>query len=400
MLTKQDIKVIDRKKAGKPRKRSILVINRMNDIFNYTGKPAICSSFRTKQKIFEFEDLDVKVRTCENIHPLEFGINYLEDNEGNFIGPSHHFNNLKYFISDCGNVNLCEKCMKFSFDKRKTKWESIVYTLLTKFPKLQFSHMCFTVPHDHEFHKKESKKNYNKLFKAVQTVIEYFFPDSPFILALHNWSTKNPIYPHIHIHAFIIHLDKKGNYLKSSLSKRGLASMKGMYSMLIGYFEKPINLKRYYLSARKSKKKYDDPHYEIFKTIGYIIRSPLYDYCEYFRKKFPREKEITLSRKYLKRIVRLKNFQRIRFYGWLSCSILTKTLESFGIAKFENKKNLRFIREVEVEGQYVRTRLDRDTGEVIEDVYAIFSDNTCVEIDKIENFEVFSKIFYYFEKPP
>jgi len=260
-----------------------------NDFENFAfsplvGSPPFCGSFRTSIRSARFTR-----RNDDGTH------------------------SQKFIDLGCGKKYLCLNCAKLEQEKKFQHYYSIFKSLLSKFPKLQFVHAVFTLPHDHPLHVEESQSSYRRLqFCVTQTVLK-FWPGSGSILVLHNWSSKNPENAHIHIHALIVCVSDKGILLNPWVD---IADIKKFYAKILNYSADPVIDLQYY-------KVNDIP--VLKHRILYCCRYPIVDFAE--------QERDGLTAPYLKRIEHLFGFHRFTHIGWFSNRILKKTLESFGFRK-------------------------------------------------------------------
>lgn len=270
------------------------VFNRLFYENKNKGRLTKCSSFRTKATFLKFRNKEGKE---------------------------------KYVDCGCGEVLTCLKCGVHYKERlagsRRGGLIGIVNSLIEYNKKITFAHWVFTLTKI----KNESVQTYNELFSAASKTVKAFFGNIGVVLVLHNWSTQNPEQPHIHIHCFLIGINKEKE--------------------LVNLFVNESEVKRVYLSfLRQSSIEYDfrkqtvkktvvDLAYykssqmpEIINKINYIYRSPVED----FVKVFGQDKSLTIP--FLERTGLLKEVkQRIRNIGCLGNNSKSAFLNSLNIVE-------------------------------------------------------------------
>lgn len=260
---------------------------------NFVGKSTNCSSFQRNNTL----------------------IRYKIEEEG--------ITRYKYSILGCGVSLLCVRCGKLSLYRKLSRTYSLFTSLGVRFPNAKIASIVFTVPHEHPIHKNPSHKNFNNLFNIVHEIISYIFPKCPHLSVLHTWSSSDPNNKHIHIHCLIIGI--KDN-----------ASLQHLYypaDQINSIWQKKLNYPystnihiEYWLLKYKPKTSH---------ALKYTLRSPILDFNKHNNSK--------LTYEYIQNMNPLINYQRMRWYGWLSNVKLKKTLASFNIflsnAKHDNKYN-------------------------------------------------------------
>lgn len=219
--------------------------------------------------------------------------------------------NYKYVPLGCGHSLVCSECGKISLYRKLSRTISLTTALGVRFPKAEIASIVFTVPHNHSIHKNPSHIHFKLLFKYVKTVISKIFPGCPLLSVLHTWSSKNPNEKHIHIHCLIFGIKANGSLQHLFYPANQINSL--WQNQLEYPFDTNIHIK-YWLISTKPKTSH---------ALRYTLRSPIVD--------FVKKIDSTLTSEYLSNIDPLINFQRIRWYGWMSNVHLKNTLNSFGI---------------------------------------------------------------------
>jgi len=231
------------------------------------GKPAKCDSFRTTHSILRFSKT-IQGRT-----------------------------EIKYVDPGCGQFYYCLHCGKHIKKKRAAKTRNLYDALREAFPNIPVVHLVFTLPHDHEMSLREDRVVYRQLNALASKLIKKHWPDSAALQILHTWSSENPENQHLHIHALIFCLTKKGDYITPY---RDADKIRETWQKLLQYHsEVSIHLQYYY--PRHFRR--------VYHVIKYLYRSPIEDFCG----DFPRN----LTAPYVIRVSMLYHVHRVRWTGWL-----------------------------------------------------------------------------------
>ncbi len=272
----------------------------------------------------------------------------------------------------CGHVHLCKKCGEHQSKLRSGRIISMIKSLTNRFPKMDVAHYTFTLPKDHKWQTNECARSYKDFFEAVREALDYSLSRCGFILALHNWSSKNPENRHIHIHAIILCITKEGKLLSGFVDEKAL---KEIYKFKIGLkTNDAIVVNQEYFKAFEFGR--------IAHIVRYALRSPIIDYCK--------DGEKPLSGRYIDRVNNLIGIQNTRYCGWLSNSTKAKTLQAFGIVKAEDgeEEKWRLIEKTEVDS------IDENGNIVLKNGICILKEDL-----KDKSFLI-KKPFYKVIKPP
>jgi len=224
-----------------------------------------------------------------------------------------------YVLLGCNNRRICLNCGQLYSKTLYEPTRNLLLTLWRIFPQMEVAHIVLTVPHDHEFFLNPSKLNFNKLFRLANSFIKMCFPDTAALLVLHNWSSRNPEMPHLHIHCFIF-----GVTSEATLTHFWIDSdiIRERWQEFLCYWRLPVVHIEYYYKHDAKK---------ALHALRYIYRSPIEDYCK--------DGERPLSREFLKLTYELVGIHRFRYIGWLAPCHRKKVLEKLGIVEVTLKRH-------------------------------------------------------------